>query len=445
MTRSHASRSPRARIPARSIPAWRENSHAPDSRDGRPSSPPAHALSAQNWPSFRGANAAGIADGKPTAVKWDAPAGQNVAWKTPVDGIAVSSPIVWGNRVFVSTAISSDPRQGIRTGQYGDVEPVTDTSRHTWQLIALDKATGKVVWDKVAYEGVPKTKRHPKSSQASATPVTDGKHVIVSFGSEGLYAYDFDGKLLWKKDLGVLNAGWFFDPDYEWGIGSSPIIYKNMVIVQCDIQRGSFLAAFDTATGKEVWRTAREEIPSWSTPTIFESNGKAELVTQATTVHARLRPDDRQGAVEVLRQLRDRHPDADRRPGFVVITNGYRGVQPIIAVKPGASGDITLKSGDDQERVHRVEHDARRTVHPDAASSTAISSTSSRTTACSPPTRSRPASRSTRSAWAAPADPSAPHRSPRTGRSTCRARTATCSWSRPGRATSCWPRTRSAK
>src|SRR5258708_38160705 len=158
-----------------------------------------------------------------------------------------------------------------------------DTTRHTRHLIALDKAPGRVVWDKVALEGSPKTKRHPKSSQASATAVTDGTHVIVSFGSQGLYGYDFAGKLLWQKDLGILNAGWFFDPDYEWGVGSSPIIYKNMVIVQCDIQRGSFLAAFNTATGKEVWRTQREEIPSWSTPTIFESNGKPELVTQATT------------------------------------------------------------------------------------------------------------------------------------------------------------------
>ena len=220
---------------------------------------------------------------------------------------------MWGNRVFVSTAISSDPKQGIRTGQYGDVEPVTDASKHTWHLIALDKATGKVVWDKVAYEGIPKTKRHPKSSQASATPVTDGRHVIVSFGSEGLYSYDFDGKLLWKKDLGVLNSGWFFDPDYEWGIGSSPIIYKNMVIVQCDIQRGSFLAAFDTATGKEVWRTQRDEIPSWSTPTILEVERQGGARHAGHHLHARLRSDDRQGAVEVLGQLRDRDPDADRR------------------------------------------------------------------------------------------------------------------------------------
>jgi outer membrane protein assembly factor BamB len=300
----------------------------------------------QNWPSFRGPNAAGVADGKPTAVKWDATSGQNIAWKTPVAGVAVSSPIVWGDRVFVSTAIGQDPKEGIRTGQYGDVEPITDASMHTWHLIALDKASGKVVWDKVAYEGVPKTKRHPKSSQASPTPVTNGKQVIVSFGSQGLYAFDFEGKLLWKKDLGVLNAGWFFDPDYEWGVGSSPIIYKNMVIVQCDIQRGSFVAAFDAASGKEVWRTDRDEIPSWSTPTIFESNGKAELVTQATTFTRGYDPDTGKELWKYSGNSEITIPTPIVGPGFVVITNGYRGIQPIYALKPGATGEITLK-GDD--------------------------------------------------------------------------------------------------
>src|SRR4051812_38718570 len=301
-------------------------------------------LHGQNWPSFRGANAAAVPAGNPTAVKWNVPAGENVAWKTPVAGVAVSSPIVWGDRVFVSTAISSDPAQAIRTGQYGDVEPVTDASKHTWHLISLDKTTGKVVWDKVAYEGVPKTKRHRKSSQASATPVTDGRHVIVSFGSQGLYAYDFDGALLWQKDLGLLNAGWFFDPDYEWGIGSSPIIYKNMVIVQCDIQRGSFLAAFDTSSGKEIWRTQREEIPSWSTPTIFEADGKAELVTQATTFTRGYDPMTGKELWKYSGNSEITIPTPIVGPGFVLITNGYRGVQPMVAVKPGASGDITLKA-----------------------------------------------------------------------------------------------------
>ncbi len=303
-------------------------------------------LSAQNWPAFRGANAAGTADGKSTAVKWNVSAGENVAWKTPVDGLAVSSPIVWADRVFVSTAVSGDPKQSIRTGQYGDVEPVADTSKHTWRLLALDKKTGNVIWDKAVYEGVPKTKRHPKSSQASATPVTDGKVVVVSFGSQGLYAFDFNGKPLWSKDLGVLNAGWFFDPDYEWGVGSSPIIYKNMVIVQCDIQRGSFIAAFDTTTGKQVWRTEREEIPSWSTPTIVETNGKAELVTQATTF---TRGYDPQTGKELWKYSGNSEitiPTPIAGPGFVLITNGYRGVQPIVAVRPGAAGDITLKPGE---------------------------------------------------------------------------------------------------
>src|SRR6266851_5692151 len=102
-------------------------------------------LSAQNWPSFRGPSASGVADGTPTAVKWNAATGENILWKTPVPGVAVSSPIVWSDRVFLSTAVSSDPSQGIRTGQYGDVEPVNDSSKHTWRLVSLDKKTGRVI------------------------------------------------------------------------------------------------------------------------------------------------------------------------------------------------------------------------------------------------------------------------------------------------------------
>ena len=301
------------------------------------------AVSAQNWPSFRGPGASGVADGSPAPVKWDAKTGENILWKTPLAGVAVSSPIVWGDRVFVSTAVGSDASTGIRTGLYGDVEPVNDKSQHTWKLVALDRRSGKVLWERVAHEGIPKTKRHPKSSQATATPVTDGRRVVVSFGSEGLYAYDLDGKLLWKRDLGVLNAGWFYDPDYEWGIGSSPIIWKNLVILQCDIQKNSFIAAFDVATGEPVWRTAREEIPSWSTPAIFEHNGRTELVTQATTF---IRGYDPTNGKELWRLSGNSEiaiPTPIVGPGFIIVTNGYRGVQPIFAIKPGASGDISLK------------------------------------------------------------------------------------------------------
>ena len=301
-------------------------------------------LSAQNWPSFRGPSASGVAEGKePTAVKWNASTGENILWKTPLAGVAVSSPIVWGDRVFVSTAVSSDPSSGIRTGLYGDVEPAKDVSKHSWKLVALDRRTGKVLWERVAHEGIPKTKRHPKSSQATATPVTDGRHVIVSFGSEGLYAYDIDGKLLWTKDLGVLNAGWFYDPDYEWGVGSSPIIWKSLVIVQCDIQKNSFIAAFDVTTGQPAWRTAREEIPSWSTPAIFEHDGRAELVTQATTFIRGYNPESGKELWRLGGNSEITIPTPIVGPGVIIVTNGYRGVQPIFAIKPGATGDITLK------------------------------------------------------------------------------------------------------
>jgi outer membrane protein assembly factor BamB len=299
-------------------------------------------VAAQHWPSFRGAQASGVADGAATPVTWNATTGQNVLWKMPIDGIAVSSPIVWGDKVFVSTAVSSDPKASFRHGLYGDVEPSNDVTKHVWRLIALDKRTGKVLWDRVAHEGIPKTKRHPKSSQASATPVTDGRHVVVSFGSEGLYAYDVNGKLLWKQDLGVLNAGWFYDPDYEWGIGSSPIIWNDFVIVQCDIQKQSFLAAFNVKTGKLAWRTTRDEIPSWATPTVYQDATHAELVTQGTNF---IRGYDPKTGTELWRLSGNSEvtvPTPIVAKDLIVVTNGYRGVQPIFAIKPGAKGDITL-------------------------------------------------------------------------------------------------------
>ncbi len=300
-------------------------------------------VSGQHWPSFRGPNASGVSDGHPTPAKWNATSGESVLWKTPIPGVAVSSPVVWGDRVFVSTAVSSDPHATIRTGLYGDVEPSSDLSRHSWRLVALDKRTGKVLWERVAHEGVPRTKRHPKSSQASPTPVTDGRHVVVSFGSEGLYTYDVDGKLLWKRDLGVLNAGWFYDPDYEWGVGSSPIIWKTSVIVQCDIQKNSFIAAFDVATGQPLWRTPREEIPSWSTPAIYEGNGRAELVTQAKNFTRGYNPSTGQELWRLAGNSEITIPTPIIGANLIIVTNGYRGVQPIYAIKPGAKGDITLK------------------------------------------------------------------------------------------------------
>jgi len=301
---------------------------------------------AQNWPSFRGPGASGIVEGKAPQT-WDATKGVNIVWKTEIPGLAHSSPVIWGDHVYVTTAVSSDAKAVFRHGLYGDVDPSPDVSKHSWRIYCLDKRTGKIIWEKVAHEGVPKTKRHPKSSQASATPATDGKHVVAFFGSEGLYTYDADGKLLWKQDLGSLNAGWFYDPDYEWGIGSSPIIYKNLVIVQCDIQKNSFIAAYDINDGHRVWLTLREEIPSWGTPTIYEGQPRAELITHATKF---IRAYDPMTGKELWRLSGNSEvttPTPFVAHNLIFITNGYRVIQPIYAIRAGGSGDITLKDGQD--------------------------------------------------------------------------------------------------
>ena len=302
------------------------------------------AAHAQNWPQFRGPNATGVAEGPNRPVKWDTSTSLNVRWKTPIPGLSHSSPVVWGDKVFVTTAVNS-VRDETRYGLFGDVEPVKNDPQHAWKVIAIDKLTGKILWERTAYEGIPKVKRHPKSSHAASTPVTDGKTLIVNFGSEGLYAYDFNGKFLWKQDLGVLDAGWFYDVDYQWEYGSSPIIYKNLVIVQADIQKNSFIAAYDIKTGKQVWKTPREELSSWGTPTVYEGKERAELIANGTKA---IRGYDPLTGKELWRlgpMSEITTPTPLVGQGLIFVTSGYPPVQPIYAIRPGANGDISLKDG----------------------------------------------------------------------------------------------------
>ncbi len=168
----------------------------------------------RNWPSFRGDGSAGNGDGQRAVTEWDVASGKNIKWKTPIPGVAVSSPIVWGNRIFATTAISKAGDNSFRTGLYGDVKPVDDVSPHEWKIYSLDKATGKILWERSAVVGAPRTKRHTKSSQASSTPVTDGRRVVAVFGSAGvMIAWDYTGKELWRVNPGharqrmVLRSG----------------------------------------------------------------------------------------------------------------------------------------------------------------------------------------------------------------------------------------------
>jgi outer membrane protein assembly factor BamB len=302
---------------------------------------------AQNWPQFRGAGARGVAEGRPTLAAWDATKMQGVRWKTRIPGLAHSSPVVWNDRVYVTTAVNSAGKSEERYGLYGDVEPVKAEPKHTWHVIALDKATGKILWDRMVHEGLPGTKRHTKATHASSTPATDGRHVVSLFGSQGLLvAHDAAGKLLWKQNVGVLDSGWFYDPDYQWGHASSPVIYKNLVIVQADIQKDSFIAAYDLKTGKQVWKTPRpDEIPSWGTPTVYEGKGRAELIANGTKFVRGYDPLTGKELWRIGPNSEITTPTPFVAHDLIFVTSGYRPIQPIYAIRPGASGDISLKDG----------------------------------------------------------------------------------------------------
>lgn len=301
----------------------------------------------QQWPSFRGPHATGIGDGQHPPLSWDATTSRNVAWKVSLPGLGHSSPVVWGDRVFVTTAVSAREtpvfRRDVSTreGDVINIDSSGDRTSHIWRVYGLDKRTGRILWETTAHEGVPRVDRHLRNTHATATPATNGEYVVVLFGSEGLYTYRMDGSLAWKRDLGVLDAGSIDDPDFQWGTASSPILFRNTVIVQCDVQDGSFVAAYELATGREVWRTARDEFSSWSTPTIHDQGSKAELVTNGTRF---VRGYDPLTGKELWRlggSSENAIPTPVATKDLIFVTSGYRPVQPIFAIRPGASGDIT--------------------------------------------------------------------------------------------------------
>jgi outer membrane protein assembly factor BamB len=302
---------------------------------------------ARPWPSFRGAGASGVADGQGAVVEWDIATQKNVRWKTAIPGISTASPIISGNRVYIATAVSTTGDNTFRTGLYGDTASVNDLSEHSFKLYALDKDTGRIVWEREVHRGIPRTKRHPKSSQASSTPVTDGRRIAVLFGPAGILAtYDTDGRQLWKKDLGLIDNGWFFDVTHQWGHSSSPIIYQDSVILQVDRQKESYVAAYDLASGKERWLTSRgDEIPTWGTPTVVTGKLGDELITNGTKVRGY---DPKTGKLRWTLAPNSEITVATPVAGtdLVYVTGGYPPARPIYAIRPGAgSGDISLAKG----------------------------------------------------------------------------------------------------
>ncbi len=294
------------------------------------------------WPQFRGPFASGIVESNQLPDRWDITTGENILWKLKIPGLGHSSPVIWGDRLFITTAISGSGSDSLKVGLYGDIDEVGDRSEHEFRVYCIDKKSGELLWERLVHKGVPVTERHTKSSHANPTPATDGRYVVAFFGSDGLYCYDFEGKLVWKKMFGRINAGPYTDPDVEWGFASSPIIHENRVIVQCDIVGDGFLASLDLETGKEIWRTPREDVATWSTPNFFNKDGERQIVVNG---FSQIGGYDFDTGEELWRLGNGGDapvPTPVFAHGLIYIHSSHGRYQPIFVIRPEARGDITL-------------------------------------------------------------------------------------------------------
>jgi len=297
----------------------------------------------KQWPQFRGPYASGIVESEQLPGSWNVTTGENIRWKLEIPGLGHSSPVVWGDKLFVTTAISGSGNNSLKVGLYGDIDEVGDRSEHEYRIYCIDKKSGEILWERLAHKGVPITERHTKSSHANATPATDGKYVVAFFGSEGLYCYDFEGELVWKRSFGRINAGPYDDPDVEWGYASSPIIHENRVIVQCDIIGAQgFLASLDLETGEEIWRTPREDVATWSSPNFLNQYGERQIVVNGFSQIGGYEFDSGKELWKLSNGGDAPVPTPIFAHGLIFIHGSHGRYQPIFAIRPEARGDITL-------------------------------------------------------------------------------------------------------
>jgi len=298
-----------------------------------------------HWPQFRGRRAAGVGDGSGYAAEWDVERGTAIRFSVEIPGLGNSSPIVWGDRILVTTAVAEGIEQDVRTGLTGAGDPVDEQVDHSWRVMAFDRHSGEALWDTEVGRAVPLTRRHFKASQASSTPVTDGTHVVAVFPTVGIACLDLDGRLLWKHELGGLNSSSPNDPGIEWGYASSPVIHDGSVIALVDTYDDPYIAAWDLDSGELRWKTERDGPPSWSTPTVSRGESGDELVVNGATIRG-YDPDS--GA-----ELWSLAPNSELviatpvvGDGTVYVTAGYAPVKPIYAVRLGLRGRFEVEPGE---------------------------------------------------------------------------------------------------
>ncbi len=295
----------------------------------------------ENWPQFRGAGARGVGDSPTLPVVWGL--GTNIAWHTPIPGRGWSSPIVWDQRVFVTTALSEGQVEPPKKGLYfGGERPDPPKHRHHWQVLCLDWKNGQVLWSNEVAAAAPSTPVHVKNTYASETPVTDGERVYACFGSVGLFCLDVSGKSLWSQAFPPRKIA------HGWGTAASPVLYGDRVFVISDNEEESFAAAFDKRTGKELWRVRRDEPSNWSSPLVWEGPARTELVTAGRN---KVRSYDLDG--KLLWELKGLSsitiPTPFTADGLLYLCAGYVGDnlkpnKPVYAVRPGGTGDLTLSA-----------------------------------------------------------------------------------------------------
>jgi outer membrane protein assembly factor BamB len=286
--------------------------------------------------------------------RWSA--AENVAWKTDVAGLGWSSPIVWNGRIYLTTCVNTSPDRKPRKGLYmEDLDAnkyPSEKTIHSWKTVCLDLATGKIVWEKVASEGIPSKPHHIKNTLASETPTTDGERLYVLFGNLGLFCYDLDGKLLWTSPIPAR------DTRYGWGTSMSPIVYGDRVYFADDNEVKSSLFALDKRTGKPVWKVDRKEKTNYSTPYIWENPDRTELVTSGINWVTSY---DLSG--NELWKIKGKSilsiPSPFARDGLLYVTSGHVlwGKHRIYAIRPGAKGDISPPDDDKDEKPTATPND----------------------------------------------------------------------------------------
>ena len=301
-------------------------------------------LGANSWPQFRGPGGRGIAEGPGLPDRWSVT--ENIAWKVPVAGTGWSSPIVTGNRVFVTSVISATEPEKPTKGLYFGGERPTSTAEHRWVVFAFDLATGRTLWMREAHRGVPSFARHLKNSYASETPVTDGQRLYVQFGNIGLFCYDLDGKPLWSQKAESVRMR------NGWGTASSPVHHQGRLYLVNDNDQQSFVTAVDARTGKTLWRQPRDEPSNWSTPFVWQHDGRTELVTTGAQ-KVRSYALDGQPLWELRGMSSIVIPTPFAAHGLLYVSSGYVGDthRPAYAIRPGASGDITVSESASQPFV----------------------------------------------------------------------------------------------